>query len=352
MVQPQVARSLCTIEVNRLKMTDITLHLLRRLSLCAILVVIALHIICLPVLAQSPGKPLVLPTKYDEHRFYAQPITMDGTKLNFFTDSGGGLFIYNDVAEHLRLLTVNISGEGQEAFYVASLPAFKVEATIPAPLSREGRIPIWTPSADERKFFEEINDGMLGQEWFGGRVWTFDYPRRRLLLRAKGDIPRQKAQHRVVLGFKTDANGQRALNFPRIQALIDGEVLDLLFDTGATTFLTDTALASLRDRGAAERATSFITASTFEKWRKRHPNWRIIEQAEKTTGEAMIEVPSVTVAGYRVGPVWFTRRADKNFHEFMSQFMDKRVEGALGGNALRYFRVTVDYPNAIAVFER
>jgi hypothetical protein len=32
--------------------------------------------------------------------------------------------------------------------------------------------------------------------------------------------------------------------------------------------------------------------------------------------------------------------------------MDARVEEALGGNALRDFRVTVDYPNGVAVFER
>lgn len=94
------------------------------------------------------------------------------------------------------------------------------------------------------------------------------------------------------------------------------------------------------------------TASTFEKWRTRHVDWRAIEQAEVTTGEAMIEVPEITVAGHRVGPVWFTRRSDTNFHEFMSSFMDKRVDGALGGNALRFFRITVDYPNGVAVFER
>jgi hypothetical protein len=67
--------------------------------------------------------------------------------------------------------------------------------------------------------------------------------------------------------------------------------------------------------------------------------------------QAMIEVPRVVIAGRAVGPVWFTRRADKNFHQFMSQWMDKRVDGALGGNALSFFRVTVDYPSAVAVFE-
>ena len=53
-----------------------------------------------------------------------------------------------------------------------------------------------------------------------------------------------------------------------------------------------------------------------------------------------------------MGPVWFTRRPDPSFHQFMSQYMDKQVEGALGGSALKFFRVTVDYPNAVAAFER
>jgi hypothetical protein len=32
--------------------------------------------------------------------------------------------------------------------------------------------------------------------------------------------------------------------------------------------------------------------------------------------------------------------------------MDEAVEGALGGSALHYLRVTVDYPGAVAAFER
>jgi hypothetical protein len=196
-------------------------------------------------------------------------------------------------------------------------------------------------------------DGMLGQEWFAGRVWAFDYPQHRLLLHSSNEVMKKAGdRHRIALGFKTDESGTRLLNFPRVQVLIDGENLDLLFDTGATTTLSDSALSVLKDNRSAERATSFITTTIFEKWRKRHPGWRMMARAEKETGEAMIEVPKITVAGHSVGPIWFTRRRDKNFHEFMSQFMDKRVEGALGGNALRYFRVTVDYPNAVAQFEK
>jgi hypothetical protein len=67
----------------------------------------------------------------------------------------------------------------------------------------------------------------------------------------------------------------------------------------------------------------------------------------------MIEVPEVRIAGHTVGPVWFTRRPDAAFHDFMARMMDKPSDGAVGGSALRHFqRVTVDWANAVAVFEK
>ena len=296
-------------------------------------------------------QPQALPVIYDEGRFYVRPVTADGVALKLFTDTGGGLFILRDAAERLRLPLTNVATAGEEAFYLTALPAFNPMASIPLPLSREGRLPVYAPPSNEREGLA-VGDGMLGQEWFAGRVWTFDYPARKLWLRAPGDLPKHKPQQRIPLGFKTDEAGKRVLNFPRLQVTIDGEQLDLLFDTGATTRLSPAALAALRDGRAAERAVSFITASVFARWRQAHPDWRVIENADQPLNEPLIEVPRVMVAGQTVGPVRFARRADKNFHEFMARFMDKRVEGALGGNALRHFRVTVDYPNAVALFER
>ena len=313
------------------------------------IVVLALFGFSSHALAQTPGKPLALPVKYDEDRFYIQPITGDGgVTLNFFTDTGGGLFIFADAAERLKLPL--LKGETKDAPTMTTLPKFKVNASIPAPTGKGTRI--FVAPVAQRNWMSADWSGMLGQQWFAGRIWTFDYPKRQLLLRADGDSPKQKQTHRVALGFQTDSKGVHKTDFPRIQVVVDGDTIDLLFDTGATTSLTDTALTALNDKRAAIRATSFITTSIFEKWRKAHPQWKVVENAEKGSGQAMIEVPSVSVAGYAVGPVWFTRRPDKNFHEYMSQWMDKRVEGALGGNALRSFRITVDYPHAVAVFER
>jgi hypothetical protein len=47
-----------------------------------------------------------------------------------------------------------------------------------------------------------------------------------------------------------------SLNFPRIQAVIDGETIDLLFDTGANTRLSDAAMQAIHDGHPAHRATS------------------------------------------------------------------------------------------------
>jgi len=132
-----------------------------------------------------------------------------------------------------------------------------------------------------------------------------------------------------------------------------GDTLLLLLDTGASVVLTDAAIKALHE-GSEPRArgTSFISQSVFERWRRQYPAWRVIEHADSTLDMPMIQVPWLRVGGQTVGPVWFTMRPDRNFHESMSQWMDRRVDGALGGSALRYLRVTLDYPRAVATFER
>lgn len=298
----------------------------------------------------SPGHPVSLPVQYVAGRFVLAPRTPSGTTVTLIADTGGGLYLSRQAAERLHLAVTKITGDGGQQMDAAALPAFDPAASIPPLTVFDGRLPILPP---EQTGAMDPVDGLVGQAWFKDRTWTFDYPGKRLLWRAPGDLPAHDAGHQVALGFPHSAAGKRETNYPRIQVVIDGQTIDLLFDTGATVRLTDAARAALGDGGPARRATSFISTSTFERWRKRHPDWKVVEHADANAGgEPMIEVPAVTVAGFTVGPVWFTRRADKNFHQWMSQWMDKQIDGALGGSALHSFRVTVDYPGAVAVFER
>ncbi len=287
-----------------------------------------------------PGDTL-LPTRFESDRVFLELRTTKGEAVRLFTDTGGGLYLHDHVAERLQLSVEQAVADGDQPVEVVALPPLDTATPMPPVLALDGRLPV----ARQSPFGGVFGDGMLGAAWFRDRVWTFDYANQTLVLHR--DAIGCDDGSTVPLGFP-EREGARVGHYPRVQAEIDGTVHDLLFDTGATVLLTEDGLAGLGDDGPAERATSFMVRSVFEAWRKRHPDWRVIDSADRMAGDPMIEVPTVTIGGHQVGPVWFTARDDPNFHEYMSQWMDKSVDGALGGSALRYLTVTVDYPAATA----
>jgi hypothetical protein len=295
----------------------------------------------------TPGKPTALPTEYIAHRFYVTPKLASGVRMRCYTDSGGGgAFVFEEKLAAFGMTPVK-RAEGTTKFLTTPWPAFAPGAAIPPPLA-----PAWFMVVAHGEFPADA-DCFLGQSWFGGRTWTFDYPGKTLWWRAPGDLPRHDAAHEVALEFKKGDDGKPESWFARIHATVDGEELPLLFDTGAMVTLSPAAQKALGD-GPAVRGGSFITTRTFDKWHKKHPEWRVLDGADEIgRGKLrMIEVPKVGVGGFSVGPAWFAERPDKNFDDFMSSFMSSHVEGALGGSALHYLRVTVDYARAVAVFEK
>jgi hypothetical protein len=300
-----------------------------------------------------PGQPVVIPTRYSGDRFIAVPTAANGDALAFLADSAGGTFLFSDVAERLKLAVVDGPVERGQKLRLTQLPKFKPGAAIPPPLGvMAGQLMVFDNKLGLIPAFLKQYSGLLGQHWFAGRVWTFDYPGKRLLWRAPGDVPKHDAVHEVKLGFRTSQSGERETNFARLPVLIDGEAIDFVFDTGATNVLPKKVLKEVGDGGPAERGTSFLARSLFEKWHKKHPQWPALENARTLTGTAMIAVPEVVIGGCKVGPVWFTVQPDSAFHSYMASMMDKPTEGALGGSAFRQLVITVDWPNAIAVFER
>ncbi|MBW3589455.1 MAG: hypothetical protein KY429_08545 [Actinobacteria bacterium] len=291
-----------------------------------------------------------MPTEYDAGRFFVRPITTQGVALRLFTDTGGGDFLQQSAATRLGINAESVSF-GEKEVQVAAWPDFTADTWIP-PISvaddprapeLKGRLLIRPDDEARLK-----SDGMLGQAWFGGRTWTFDYPRGQLVFHAEAPEPASSARTSG-LGFPTRADGTRSTHFPSIEATIDEATYPFLFDTGATAYLTQPAQQHFG--GPARRATCFVTAWLFDQWHLRHPDWPLINGGDENVGgQPMVEVPVVTIAGIEVGPVWFTRRPDRNFHEYMSSMMDRKVEGALGGSLFQYFVITVDYPRAVAHF--
>jgi hypothetical protein len=292
----------------------------------------------------------VIPAEFRNDRVFLVARSNGQPVLTFFTDTGGGWnAISSSAASRLGLGTIgsieNEEGNGPPRYSLVAFPAVVMDAGLPPPKidrSMKGGLVVVED-------LQSFGDGFLGSGWFADRVWEIDYVAKSFKLLSGIDL--RDASHRVPLGFHHGADGKRDLDFPRVSVTIDGEAIDMLLDTGASAKLTATSAARFNLPIATEIGTGFIVKSIFDKWVAKHPDWSVIPAADGTSNAPMIEVPTVTIAGLAAGPVWFTQRRDKDLHDFMSPMMDKTIEGALGGSALKYFRMTLDYPAAVAYFE-
>jgi hypothetical protein len=271
-----------------------------------------------------------------------------GDHIRFFTDSGGGAtLLLPAVVERLRLPTQPLPKQGAE-----DLPADARALSGELPLAASAFPQPPAPAYVVKQLIglpdmPAESDGTLGNNWFAGHVWTWNYVAGTLALEA-GDWTPPSGARVVPLGFRAATKDGPALAFPRIEVTVAGVPMPMLLDTGATTVLTPDAAQRLG--GPRLRATSMIGATIVAGWRKAHPDWPVVEHAQAGTGARMIEVPDVRIAGFQVGPVWFTERPDTAYSEFMAPMMDRPVRGSIGGNAFHTLAMTIDYPHARAAF--
>ncbi len=188
-----------------------------------------------------------------------------------------------------------------------------------------------------------LKDGLLGHAWFGTRVWNFDYLQKKLSLIDK--VPSGFSQS-VPMHFKS-----KELFYPRIEVTIEGEKLDVLLDSGGTSVLSEVAMKELKSEQAVV-ASSFIRESVFDQWKEKHSDWKIIEGGDRFGNNPMIRVPSVEIAGFKTGPIWFAKRPNSAYDKMMAELMDCKCAGAVGGNVFRDFDMVLDYPHQKAWFRK
>lgn len=299
-----------------------------------------------------------VPTVYEAGHFYATPMLATGEHLRLIVDTGGagggGWFVLGRKAvSRLELPTSRCRvGEG-EVEVITSLAFRRGEGLPDSVATRCHSVAIVLPVDGH----VDGEDGQLGAGYLPGRTWTFDYPARKLWLEEDGWKP-SHGMRAASLGFPRDVQGHPQTGFARITLTVDGQPFDFLLDTGATSRPTEAGkvtAASLSAHGVG--VTSYITTSVFERWHRQHPSWRVIAHGDDMLGadfdSRLIEVPEIDIAGWRVGPVWFTERPDAAFSEQsggMSSYMDQPVVGVVGGNVFMHFVMTLDYPAAKAWF--
>src|SRR4029077_2828582 len=102
-------------------------------------------------------------------------------------DTGGGLYVTEQAVERTSMQPISVFGWKR-----TRLPAFRPAAWIPEVTGAEK----WMEVA------KRDGDGMLGQRWFAGGVWTFDYPAQKLILHHQPFLPSPSEVARAIpLGF-------------------------------------------------------------------------------------------------------------------------------------------------------
>ena len=271
---------------------------------------------------------------YQGNRIFLKLAINDSETLNLFTDTGGGRLLYKNAVNSFGI-KITITEKNGNTFETANIDNYLKKNNLPK-LNK----PLFIIPAD--KLFGKESNGMLGADWFREKAWTFDYQNEKLYLNEKIEWSKFNLENVIHLGFQTDNLGHKTSNFPRLPIIIEKDTIQTLFDTGATAFLD--SIGKKHFEINSNIGTSFIISSIFKKWQNEHPEWKVLINADIGTGANMIEVPEVIIANQKIGPVWFTERADQNFTEYMSQWMDKKIEGAIGGSAFKYFsNITIDY---------
>ena len=311
---------------------------------------------------------LVIPAHFvDGERFYFKlPIAGNDT-IMAFGDTGGGISFLSPYAKDREGIAANLKRgifKGMMPIQYILFEDLVSDSRYPTPNPNSKMIirnpffrvtsPILMipPMDDELKMMLDVQpemDAFLGQTFFMDHAWTIDYLNEKIMVNTP--LHDSILHHTNVqkLGFKKNAMQQKLNGHPSMAIVVEGDSIDVLFDTGATFIPTDEGKKILNTENKS-LGGSFIAASICAGWRKEHPEWKYFVGVD-FSGD-MIEVPIVNINGHEVGPVLFTIRPDEVWSEGMIATMDKVVQGAIGGSALKYFKVTIDYNSELIRFER
>jgi hypothetical protein len=312
--------------------------------------------------------PIRIPSHFiDSARFYVKMGIVGGDTILGFCDTGGGMSMlmpkYKDNAAIKPLIKSSIFKGLMPMNYIL-FNDLVTDANFPNPVPLRGRVlrnpfsRITNPYLLVPPMDKELEMGMkvqpelgafLGQDFFMFKSWTMDYLGQEIWLNTPLNQAELGQANVQKIGFKKNEHGEKIFGHPSMRIEVDGEIIDVLFDTGATSILTDEG-RTLLETDKKSLGSSFIAASIFDAWREKHPDWKYYPKAE-WLGD-IIEVPLIKIGEYEVGPVLFSKRPDENWSNGMIASMDKVVKGAIGGSGLKYFKVTIDYNTELIRFER
>jgi hypothetical protein len=317
---------------------------------------------------QDDSKPYLVPSMFIEgERFYVKLPIENGDTIIAFGDTGGGnsMMLPSTVAKKHFQSKLNMGLlKGIMPVHYILFKNLVTDTSFPQPnplrsfIIRHPFSRVTEPSLvippmdDEMKLITQSMPNMeifLGQNFFMGKAWTIDYIHQNIWVNTPLTENDKSNPNVQKIGFKKNNNHENIFGHASMFIEVNGEIIEVLFDTGATLTLSDYGKKEL-NTSAKTIGGSFIATSIFDKWRKEHPEWKYYPKADMNND--VIEVPIVKIGGNEVGPVLFAKRPDENWSNGMINTMDKVVKGAIGGSGLKYLKVTIDYNLELIKFEK
>jgi hypothetical protein len=168
---------------------------------------------------------------------------------------------------------------------------------------------------------------------------VFDYPGRRLTVAEPGILePR---------GVRASASISPKTGIVQIDAVINGESLSFALDNGASySFLSDEVVTRLSQRQPSwPHGTGALGCANMWGWWPGEATWPILRVPEMHWGS--VRLVNVGIAGL---PKIFPNGS--GLGAWYSHKTARPVDGFLGSNALKAFRVEIDYANSAVYFEK
>ncbi|HEY0382753.1 MAG TPA: hypothetical protein VGC72_11175 [Candidatus Elarobacter sp.] len=200
--------------------------------------------------------------------------------------------------------------------------------------------------------FVEPVDGTLSLGRFMTQPLTIDFRKKTVAL---GEAP--SGGDRVAMTVGAGPRPAPGL-VPQASALVPvtvgGERVLMLLDTGADVAI-DTAHRRRFDDASATRSLPLIAKELFDRLHARHPDWTVLlgaaRMAETKAPVTLLRVADFTIGTHRGPPTWFAVRADSETYATLTRMFSMRVDGDLGGEAFRTWRITIDVPHEVLIID-
>lgn len=287
----------------------------------------ALGCLCLSMhaWAQRQSQIVTVPMQLELGRPYVDvTLTRPGGKTvsaHAWVDTGGGaIMISADLARRLDLKPGKITHEEGHLYAPVDVPALRI-GNMPIGLAQARAVIV----TDEPHALENTDaDLALPGSMLRNYTVVFNYPAHAFTIAKPGQLHPTGTEVKAYIGQS---------GMPVIWLTIAGKTHGFLLDTGGKFCM--------------------ISSASVIEWMKQKPGWAHVHGAygpgnmllQGDSKEEMLRIGEMDWGPFQINNAGAVSRPDGVYERWMSGMVDKPIIGSIGGNVLRDFRVTIDYPS-------